>query len=506
VRYESIECAGRHTCKCCCGHYRRSNETNPMNSFTSFHTSGAGVHVSIHCSSPDCRDLALSCIIASRSGARREVPGDKGGDTVPAASARESADMSNDECSDGEVVAEAADQLASLNVAVEDGAGTDTSGEAEVAVGDGDPELWKAHPPTNMSKDKSSDDELVSEAADQFAALLKVAVDEDGAGTGTDTSGEAKVAVGDPELWKAHPPTEDCPVCLVPLPLSKIDIVYYACCSRALCFACVKEHHRAVQVTNGKRAEKELPPLGMTCAFCRIPVPEEDAENIEVLEKKNRKDDAEAICCLASYYIDGVHGLPKDERRAVTLFFRAAGLGSVNAHSVLGERFAFDSRFDERNDFFFQDRNLGRNYLEIAAKGGDAGSRHNLGVLEYRRGSLSLAIKHFQLAAAAGFVDSMKELWKTFYRGRLSKFDLENTLRAHQAVCDEMSSEDRERHHAAQDAFAGDDELLKQFYESYYNGDINAKELKKLLKVHQKKKRKAHCPSSIMSYQQYAYL
>jgi len=148
VRYESIECAGRHTCKCCCGHYRRSNETNPMNSFTSFHTSGAGVHVSIHCSSPDCRDLALSCIIASRSGARREVPGDKGGDTVPAASAKESADMSNDE--------------------------------------------------------------LVSEVADQFAALLKVAVDEDGAGTGTgtDTSGEASVAVGRGPRAVEGPPTD----------------------------------------------------------------------------------------------------------------------------------------------------------------------------------------------------------------------------------------------------------------------------------------------------------
>ena len=48
-----------------------------------------------------------------------------------------------------------------------------------------------------------------------------------------------------------------------------------------------------------------------------------------------------------------------------------------------------------------------------------------------------------------------------------------------------MNSEERERYDAYREAQAGNDELLKKIYSSYYFGVINAKELKVALKAYQ---------------------
>ena len=62
----------------------------------------------------------------------------------------------------------------------------------------------------------------VSAAADHLAAVT-LAADKDVARPGTsesqqqDSADELHDSSSDPELWKPHLPTEDCPVCLVPL-------------------------------------------------------------------------------------------------------------------------------------------------------------------------------------------------------------------------------------------------------------------------------------------------
>ena len=78
----------------------------------------------------------------------------------------------------------------------------------------------------------------------------------------------------------------------------------------------------------------------------------------------------------------------------------------------------------------------------------------------------------------------MKRLWNCFSKGKLSKPDLLKSLRAHKPVSDEMKSVERERYDAFQEAKARNDGLLKRVYASYYDGFINAKELKKSLKAH----------------------
>ena len=106
-------------------------------------------------------------------------------------------------------------------------------------------------------------------------------------------------------------------------------------------------------------------------------------------------------------------------------------------------------------------------------------------------GEIELAIKHWHLAAAAGYDNSMERLWQCFYKGQLSKPDLEKALRAHKAANDEMNSEERQRFAAYEEAVVGNDEPLKKIYKGYYLGFINAKELKKVLKAHRAGDRRA---------------
>ena len=97
----------------------------------------------------------------------------------------------------------------------------------------------------------SDGDEAVSAAAEQLAELK---VDhEDNVNSDAPNIEKEKT----PELWKPHPPTEDCPVCFVPLPLELTAKAYFSCCGKMICRACVLESDRALKVRNEKRSKKE---------------------------------------------------------------------------------------------------------------------------------------------------------------------------------------------------------------------------------------------------------
>ena len=105
-------------------------------------------------------------------------------------------------------------------------------------------------------------------------------------------------------------------------------------------------------------------------------------------------------------------------------------------------------------------------------------------MIHLENGSFHLALNHMRLAAEAGYPDAVEILWKLFHLGKLDKVDLEKTLRAHKAACDEMDSEDRQRSDARDEAMSGNDDLLKHLYASYYLGYLNAKQLEEALQMH----------------------
>ena len=262
---------------------------------------------------------------------------------------------------------------------------------------------------------------------------------------------------------------------MVPLPSENRKTTYWACCGKMLCTACCEEHERALRATNRKREKKKQPPLEQTCAFCRSPLHKNDAEFLRRFEERVGKDDTVAMKNLAGMYMEGEHGLIKDEVKASELLNRAADLGSAEVIGHLAAKGWSDSILD---------RTRFKEYLEDAAAKGHVISRAALASLLAGEDNYDLAIKHWHLAAAAGDDLSMKDLWQSFHKGRLSKLDLEKTLRAHKAASDEMKSEERERHDASQEAEAGNDELLENIYDSYYFGFTNTKELKVALKAY----------------------
>jgi len=301
-----------------------------------------------------------------------------------------------------------------------------------------------------------------AEVADQLAAVHL-------------SGGDAGAEGTDPELWKPHPPTEECPVCLVPLPLEHDQVTYWPCCGQTVCDACEAETDRALCITNRKREAKELPPMDTSCAFCRVPIPENGSELIKRYEERVEKGDLTAMVNLAAKYRDGQDGLARDEAKALELLQRAADLGCPEAIMKLG-CFFFDGELG-----LVKAQEIALVCIEDAAKKGNVISRHLLGCIVEDLQQHDLAIRHFKLAAGAGDEKSTKRLWHYFSLDKLDKAELEATLRAHHAARDEMNSEERERYAAWKEAEAGDDEILKLIYSYYYEGLMTAKELKKAL-------------------------
>ena len=83
-------------------------------------------------------------------------------------------------------------------------------------------------------------------------------------------------------------------------------------------------------------------------------------------------------------------------------------------------------------------------YYELAAMGGSAQARNNLGCLEEDGGNVDRAMKHWKIAARAGHEDSLDAVKKGFQYGLVTKDEYASTLRAHHERQKETKSEERD--------------------------------------------------------------
>ena len=299
--------------------------------------------------------------------------------------------------------------------------------------------------------------------------------DEGGGQPKTKTTMDAE----DPDVWKPRPETEDCPVCMVPLPLDPDEKSYWTCCGNTICRACEFEQGRARTVINARRAKKDQPPLGSTCAFCRASQLIGD-EEVDAYKEKARTGDAVSAYKLATLYTHGNRGVQIDEPKALELYQFAANLGNRDAMMRLAIIYQSGYLGEDEN------KNKAKEYANMAIKRGKFTAHTVLAVSALGDGQLEVATKHWCLAAEAGDVVSMKQLWDQFYRGEVSKDLLERTIRRHKETLDEMDSEERERWRGWKEAEAEDGNALEHIYFSYYLGKINAKKLNELIKLHKR--------------------
>jgi len=231
-------------------------------------------------------------------------------------------------------------------------------------------------------------------------------------------------------LFKEIEP-EECPICMLPMPFETNTSVFKPCCGKRICLGC----SYAMKMTS---EGKDL------CAFCRTPESRSrsDEETINQIKKLMEKGNAEAFNMFGGWHHDGTHGLPRDYRKANELYLRAGELGSAIAYYNLG-----DSYYHGEGEEI--DKEKAKHYYELAAIAGNIVARHNLGTIEGHAGNVDRALKHFVLAAKAGYEESLDVVKLGFAKGVVTKDEYTNILLAYHERHEEMKSEERDKAAAA---------------------------------------------------------
>ena len=152
-------------------------------------------------------------------------------------------------------------------------------------------------------------------------------------------------------------------------------------------------------------------------------------------KKRVEVGDANAMFNLGSCYYEC--NLPRDDTKALELWHQAGELGCAAAYYSIGNAY-YNGRGVER------DEKKANHYYELAAMGGIAIARHNLGCIEAAQANWDRAVKHFMIGAVAGYNDSVKNIQQIYGWGDTTKEDYTNALLAYQKCIDEIRSEQRD--------------------------------------------------------------
>jgi len=227
----------------------------------------------------------------------------------------------------------------------------------------------------------------------------------------------------DEKLFQDHPPNEECPICMLPLPfMNESPSIFKLCCGKLICKGCIIAM---------RKSGKDL------CAFCRMAPVFSDEKRIKSITKLTENGNAEAFNQLGGHYDEGAMGLSQDQQKANELFLKAGELGCADGYFNLGSSYASGSGVNV-------DKKKAQHFYELAAMGGSIEARYNLGCTEKQSGNYERAMKHFIIAASAGYkcVDVVK---LGFMAGIVTKDEYANTLRSYQKSINEMKSDMRDQ-------------------------------------------------------------
>ena len=254
------------------------------------------------------------------------------------------------------------------------------------------------------------------------------------------------------DLFAPLPPTEDCAICLVPLSRIKSEAFYQACCGNTICRACAVEHEESINKQTEENAGKKL---AFTCPFCREPVPTYVNTELEYARLQARcvQNDHIALKLVGVLYRNGSRHTPKDGLKALDYFIRSVELGSPEACGCIATGY-------KKGDGVAVDKEKSAFFERIGALRGDIYAQHNIGVTEYYSGNHEIGIRHWKIAAEAGYQGSLNALRRIYNaNGKkpgkefISKEYLESTYRACHAAQEEVKSEEREKHCKRSDQF-----------------------------------------------------
>ena len=249
-------------------------------------------------------------------------------------------------------------------------------------------------------------------------------------------------------LFALLPPTEDCAICLVPVPLEQSERRYMSCCGNAICKACAIENEKSIHKQNeGKSAGEKIT---FTCPFCRKPVPTSAEEALLRLQARCLQNDHIALKVMGAAYRDGGLGKAKDGLKALDCYIRAVELGSPEACTFIA------GCYSEGNGLSIDKERVAL-FGRVGALRGHMAARHNVGFSEYNDlGNHEIGIRHWKIAAKAGYQDSLINL-RNIYNADgkmpgkefISKEEMDTIYRSGHDAQMEVKSEEREKHKAA---------------------------------------------------------
>ena len=237
----------------------------------------------------------------------------------------------------------------------------------------------------------------------------------------------------DEKLFKQPPPEGDCPICFQRLPFRNGSI-YMACCGKVICCGCTY----AVQIRSSSGTS--------LCPFCRTPAANSDDEIINRHEKRIDMNDPKAICNMGVYYAEGLYGLPQNRAKSLDLLHRAGELGNSEAFCIIGNAYKVGRGVEV-------DQKKAKHYYGLAAMGGGAIARNNLGALEAHAGNNDRALKHFMIAVKDGRTEALENIKLLYLDGYATKDDYDNALKSYQEFLDEIRSDQRDEAAAFRDGY-----------------------------------------------------
>ena len=230
------------------------------------------------------------------------------------------------------------------------------------------------------------------------------------------------------DLFKQPPPKDDCPICMLPLPFLIKASTYMSCCGKTICNGCT---YAPVYDDKGKVINEKK------CPFCRTPIPTSEEELIEMYNKRMKLDDAEAINDLGCFYCHGMAGLPQDYDKAFGLWKRAGELGCTQAYFHIGCSYDIGTGVEK-------DEKKAKHYFELAAIGGNASARYNIGLFDETLGKMNIALNHYMVAVRSGNENALKRIKQLFSNGHATKNDYTKALFAYQVYLDAIRSVQRD--------------------------------------------------------------
>ena len=238
----------------------------------------------------------------------------------------------------------------------------------------------------------------------------------------------------DEELFKDPPEREECPICMLPLPLDQNLFKLHACCGNVLCSGCIHAQYKE-DIRSGKMTRTTGASL---CPFCRAPKAKSQQHAIALTKKLVEKNHSYATLHWAEFHAQGGGGgFVRDMPKAIDLYLKAGEFGCTEAYNRLGRVYCDGNGVEK-------DLKKARHFLERAVIGGNIHARDQLGVLDAQSGDSKRACKHFMICAKAGFELSLKRVKQGFKEGFITKDEYAEALRAYQKQEEDAKSNIRD--------------------------------------------------------------